>query len=255
VRNILGREAQSELIEFLAKDPLLVFDYDGTLCPIVAHASQAVISPETRTLLRSLCDSSICILLSGRARKDVLPLVDGIPFAQVVGSHGEDWLVPHAGEKARHAKMDRAYRQLMAEIGHLEGVVVENKGYSLSVHYRHARNRRAAKTKIVAAVARLRELRAIGGKEVFNLLPRESGGKGEALRDLKKMFGKREALFVGDDMTDEDGFALPARERIFKIRVGYGAKSRADYYIPSQKDIGKLLKIIRDSYALAREAA
>jgi len=255
VRNILIPSAQKQLVEFLARDPLLVFDYDGTLCPIVSHASDAVLRPETQSLLRALCDRYICVLLSGRARKDVVPLVAKVPFAQIVGSHGEDWANAKPGEKARRKVILTAFEQLDGALKGLEGVKLENKGLSLSVHYRHAKNRRIAKARILRVLSRMRTLRVIGGKEVFNLLPKGSGGKGGALRELKKMFGKREALFIGDDLTDEDGFGLPAREHIFKIRVSYSSRSKADYYIPSQADIDALLKVIGLSAASLPESA
>ena len=85
----------------------------------------------------------------------------------------------------------------------------------------------------------------------------ESGGKGTALiRATKKMFGRSEALFIGDDLDGRGGFRPALRASgIFKIRVGYSAVSQADYYLPSQRDVDPHSPAARDSGRLSRAAA
>lgn len=255
MRNLLRPSAQRQLLDFLDTDPLLVFDYDGTLSPIVIHADQAVIRKSTRTLLKRLCEHWVCALLSGRARKDVAARVEGIPFVQVVGSHGADWARPRPGNAQRRKRIAAWYRQLEGSLVDVPGVSLENKGLSLSVHYRHAPNRHVAARRIERELASLKGLRVIGGKAVFNLLPRSCGGKGWALRQLKKQYCKSTALYVGDDTTDEDVFSLPEQERVFKIRVGYCADSRAEFYIPCQPDIDRVLELIDGKRMSLEDAA
>ena len=95
------------------------------------------------------------------------------------------------------------------------------------------------------------DFRTVGERTDINVLPKESGGKGQALIELKKMFGKPQAVYVGDDLTDEEVFALPARESMyFKIRVGFSAVSKADYYLPSQKRIDLFLRMLLEGRSM-----
>ena len=244
VRNVLGPSQKKKLDQFLKPKPILVFDYDGTLAPIVRRATQAQMRPRTRRLLMRLCEHSVCVLLSGRARQDVLEHVRGIPFSEVVGNHGARMGVLRPGDKTLIGRAHRWYQSLKTELGGLQGVQIEDKCFSLSVHFRHARRKKFAEARILESVARLRGLRLIGGKQVFNLLPREIAGKGQALVELKKLHCSATAIYVGDDLTDEEVFRLPEGEGVFKIRVGKSEISRADYFIPSQKDIDTLLEAL-----------
>src|SRR4051794_28723908 len=117
VRNVLRQQHLGELYRFLETDPLFVFDYDGTLCPIVDYAAQAALAPSTRKLLKTLCSKSTCALLSGRGRADALSRVRGIHFAEVVGSHGEDWASPRPGDAVHRQRAARWFRKLQADLG------------------------------------------------------------------------------------------------------------------------------------------
>lgn len=240
----MSAEVLGQMIRFLETDPLLVFDYDGTLCPIVEHHDKAVLSTRTRELLRKLCESSTCVVLTGRSRADILPKLEGLPLAQIVGGHGSDWAEARAGDKGIRVRVAAWRRKLEHLLKGLEGVEIEDKGLSLSVHYRLAGDHALAIKRITESLVALPDARVIGGKEVFNLLPHECGGKGQALVALKLALGKRTALFAGDDLTDEEVFELPSAENIFKIRVGELPGSRADYILHSQKDIEALLELL-----------
>jgi trehalose 6-phosphate phosphatase len=113
--------------------------------------------------------------------------------------------------------------------------------YSLAVHYRHSRAKKLARARIEAAVARLDRVRAIPGKCVVNLVPDGAPHKGTALETARAQLGCERALYVGDDDTDEDVFALGDPDRLLTIRVGRKERSRAAYFIRDQRAIDALL--------------
>jgi trehalose 6-phosphate phosphatase len=83
--------------------------------------------------------------------------------------------------------------------------------------------------------------RTIKGKMVVDLMPEGAPNKATALLAQRKQARCRAAVYVGDDRTDEDAFALAAREPVLGIRVGKRARSRAPYYLPRQDDVDRLL--------------
>lgn len=245
---MLTPESLRQLSEFLDTDPILVFDYDGTLCPIVDHPDQTALAPEVRGLLNELCVQRICAVLTGRSRADILPKLEGIALSQVVGSHGADWpAARETGDRRTFKWVEQVAdwkRSLEPKLQLFAGVEIEDKQLSLSVHYRHAADHAHVKGKLAEVLSHLHGARVIGGKEVFNVLPTECAGKGQAVRELKRAFGRETALFVGDDVTDEEAFELPESERVFKIRVGYGVHSQAEYYLEAQAQIAELLRLL-----------
>jgi trehalose 6-phosphate phosphatase len=87
-------------------------------------------------------------------------------------------------------------------------------------------------------------VRILGGKQVVNLVPKDAGHKGIALLNERDRAGCDTALFVGDDDTDEDVFALAQPGRLLSIRVGRKRGSQAAYYLPAQGDIDELMKVL-----------
>ena len=233
---------KKKLVEFLETQPLLAFDYDGTLAPIVSDAERANLRPLTRKLLKKVCQLYPCVLMTGRAREDVMRHVKGIPFVQVLGNHGAEWGESSLGldpakREAMIARVAGWRVALERDIASLQGVRIEDKRLSLTVHYRNARRKKFTRGRVDAAISGFKGMRVIGGKQVYNLLPREIGGKGKSLIALKKLYGKQTAVFCGDDLNDEEVFELPEREQIFKVRVGRSEQSLADYFLPGQEDI------------------
>lgn len=253
VRNLLSPQQEKSLFDFLATDPVLAFDYDGTLAPIVQNAGQAELRPKTRHLLKSLCELYTCALLTGRARGDVLRHLQGIPFAQIIGNHGAEWETPSPDQDEMIRQTTQWRVKLEAMISGLQGVQIEDKRLSLSIHYRKARRKHFALDHIDRALKTLEGMRIIGGKQVINVLPRQIGGKGQAILELKALYGRSTALFVGDDLNDEEVFELPPDERIFKVRVGRGFESRADYFLEHQADMDELLELLLKYGRLKRE--
>jgi trehalose 6-phosphate phosphatase len=137
-------------------------------------------------------------------------------------------------------------RILTPRLAGLAGVVLEDKVYSLAVHYRHSREKKKARATIQRAVLALGDVRMIRGKQVVNLLPPGAPHKGMALEKARARFGCDTAIYVGDDETDEDVFALDQPGRLLTIRVGENRHSQASYYIRAQAEIDRLLRALLD---------
>jgi trehalose 6-phosphate phosphatase len=157
----------------------------------------------------------------------------------VVGNHG---LEPALG-MAGYARATAAMRQALALLLPAQaGIEIEDKRYSLAVHYRHARRQQAARKLILRASTHLpRPPRIVLGKSVVNLLPAGAPHKGDALQRLRARTGLDAALFVGDDVTDEDVFGSCDPDRLLAIRVGRSRASAAPFYLRDQHEIDGLL--------------
>jgi trehalose 6-phosphate phosphatase len=222
------------VIDDLARARLLVaLDYDGTLAPIVRDPARAVMRPSTRALLERVARLYPTVILTGRARAALVPLLAGIGVARIVGNHGAEW-------GTRRLKQVAAWHRALRR---LRDVHIEDKGGSLSLHYRRARDKRRARSAILAAVRDLAGARIVMGKQVVNVLPADAPDKGDALLALMRRLGCDAALFIGDDVTDEDVFALDG-PTLLTVRIGRKRGSHARYFIPRQRDIDHLLRLL-----------
>jgi trehalose 6-phosphate phosphatase len=121
------------------------------------------------------------------------------------------------------------------------GIWVEHKVYSLSVHYRIARDRTAAEAALQQLFAAMMpDAHVVAGKCVFNLLPPDSPDKGMALSKLCETGSFASALFVGDDVTDEDVFKLH-RPDWLTVRIERTNDSGAEFYLYHRLDMVQLL--------------
>jgi trehalose 6-phosphate phosphatase len=239
MRHVLARMNRGVLERFAASRTLLAFDFDGTLAPIVADRDRAAMRHSTRRLLEELARRYPCVVISGRSRGDVGRRLRGVPLAGVVGNHG---LEPRHAMAREGRAVRRWARALEERLGGIPGVVIEDKGLSLAVHFRGARRKREARGRILTAAAALGDVRLVGGKLVLNVLPAGAPGKGRALERARARLGCDASVYVGDDETDEDVFALEAPARLLGIRVGRSAGSAAGYFIRTQAEIDRLLR-------------
>jgi trehalose 6-phosphate phosphatase len=241
MKNILSQASREVLEQFVWSNVLLAFDYDGTLAPIVAEPERAWMRRATRELLAALTEHYRVIVISGRSQPDALRMLQGVGVHEVVGNHGmEPW-----SASSRHiAEVQRWRPVLDACIAPLKGVTVEDKSFSLAIHYRRSREKKKARAAILKAAAGLGEVRIIGGKQVVNILPRDAPHKGIALERERERLHCDTAIYVGDDETDEDVFALDQPGRLLTVRVGSKRTSAAAYYIPDQHAIDELLGVL-----------
>jgi trehalose 6-phosphate phosphatase len=123
----------------------------------------------------------------------------------------------------------------------VDGIVLEDKTYSLSFHFRHARDHSAARRLLVARTAGLLPLPTLlDGKFVLNLLPPGAPHKGAALMELLACSRCERAFYVGDDASDEAVFRLRS-PAILSVRVEPDEASAANLYLKGQQDVANLV--------------
>ncbi len=237
MRYILSRDSRALVTRLAQENTLCAFDFDGTLSPLVEHPERARMRVQTRRLLHSLGTLYPCMVVSGRARADVMEKLDGANMVQVIGNHGaETESTPHP----RHLEQWKAV--LACEIGSLPGVWVEDKGLSLAVHYRQSTKKAEARRRILAAGRKLKRVRVLGGNHVVNLVADTAPDKGDALAAERARLGCDWILYVGDDENDEDAFSLDGN--VVPIRIGRKQQSHARYYLRRQAEIDELIQLL-----------
>ena len=204
----------ADLLAQLAISPeraAILLDVDGTLAPIVPRPEDAHVPPETQAELERLAGRyALVACVSGRASADAAATV-GVERLVYVGTHGLE-LEPEAERWA-------------AELHEFAAGVpwpAEDKGLSVSFHYRGALDESAARAELegVAAAAREAGLHARFGRKVLELLPPIEANKGTAIRRLLGERELRRALYAGDDTTDLDAFAaLDGLELAVRVTV------------------------------------
>jgi trehalose 6-phosphate phosphatase len=188
-------------LEQLREDPAraaILLDVDGTLAPIVERPEDAGVPEATRDVLRALVPRyGLVAAVTGRAGVVGRNLI-GVEGIDVVGNHGLE-LDPDADD----------WRGRLHEFSRTVDWPVEDKGLSLSFHYRTSEDpdRARAELEQVAERARLQGLKARFGRMVLELVPPIDANKGTAVRTLLARAGLTRALFAGDDTTDLDAFA------------------------------------------------
>jgi trehalose 6-phosphate phosphatase len=151
-------------------------------------------------------------------------------------------LEPWAETKSAAAQVTEWVRRLRAGLEGCEGVVVEDKRYSATIHYRHARDQIRARAAIAAQIRGLAGARALRGDMAMNLIPRDGPDKGVALQRARRVLACDAVMYVGNDGTDEDAFTSGPAARLLAVRVGRSRASGAPYYLRSQIAIDGLLQ-------------
>jgi len=241
MRPIFSPEGGALLRKFASQRLLLAFDFDGTLSPITTEPDAATIRPATKKLLRELTLKYPCIVVSGRSREDVRRRLHGIRFAEVIGNHGiEPWDSTRDGAET----VRRWIPILTQQLKELPGIYLEDKGFSVSVHYRKEQQKRRAARMIGRVCRSLSHARILGGKNVINVLPRNAPNKGLAVEEERRRRHCEYVIYAGDDKTDEDAFALAESKKFLGVRVGKKRDSLAGFYIKNQREIDRLLKAL-----------
>ncbi|MFT3856333.1 MAG: trehalose-phosphatase [Aquabacterium sp.] len=245
MKHILGNEGRSALAVLLHAPALLAFDFDGTLAPIVADPTSARTPLPIVRALRTLSEHHLLAVITGRTVVDVQQRLGFEPWA-VVGNHGAEDPACPPGELPLPTELDGVRQALGAAAGRQlaqAGVMVEDKGTSMALHYRLARDREGARQAAWHFVAPMREaLDVFEGKMVLNLMPRGAPDKGCALQRLAARAPSRQVLFVGDDVNDEPAFHQ-ARPDWVTIKVGRDARSAARFFLDATAEVATLLDV------------
>lgn len=196
---------------------MVLLDFDGTLAPIAPRPEEAVLPPATRAVLEELGMRWQTAIISGRSLAGLRETI-GLEDLIYVGNHGLEIEGPADSGIRRNLGEDflpdvaAAGAELEQALGGLDGALVENKRYSLSVHYRLVAPEQVQKVAaaVDAAIASHPRLAKRLGKKVFELRPRLDWDKGKAVRWLLQVIDPDGTgvlpVYLGDDVTDEDAF-------------------------------------------------
>jgi trehalose 6-phosphate phosphatase len=244
VKHVFDPEGRRALAAALQAQPLLAFDFDGTLAPIVQRPDDARVPAEVSQRLDALSRLRPVAVVTGRLVADVSRRL-GFSPQFVVGNHGaED---PGRVRGLDVSELDGLRARLAAHGPELyaAGVQVEDKRWSLALHYRLAPDRAKAVARIKALLAHLDpSLRTFGGKCVINVVLASAPDKGDAVASLVRRGGCGAAVFVGDDVNDEAVFARALPSWV-TVRVGRDdAQSRAGFFLDGHAQMEALLDLM-----------
>jgi len=239
-----SREGTEALRALRGRRLLAAFDFDGTLAPIALRPEQVITPPGARAALDRLRGWCVTAVISGRSRDDVLGRL-GVAVDFIVGNHGIDGLPGAEREMAECVAVSQGWLAQLRGGEALRavepGVLLEDKGVSLSVHYRQARDAGRATAQLPLLFAQLEPApRIVTGKMVFNLLPPAAVDKGTAMLRLLELSGAEAGLYVGDDVTDEDVFRLHQPD-LLTVRIGRDDASQARLYLRAPSEIPRLI--------------
>jgi len=212
-----------------AEDWAYFFDVDGTLVDIAETPEGVCVAPGLQRLIESLYGSTdgAVALISGRSIADIDRLFPGVRLP-VAGQHGierRDFSGRIHRRASAPAQLDRVRNRMAEAVARHPGLLLEDKGLSLALHYRRA-------PRLGSFVHRLLRLLAAqagpeyclqSGKFVVEIRP-VGGDKGAAILAFMRdpNFRGRTPVFVGDDITDEDGFEVVNRLGGYTVKVGAG---------------------------------
>lgn len=244
------------------KNIFLFLDYDGTLTPIAPRPQQALLPSGTKSLLSVLSGFAPLkvAVVSGRSLDDIRRLV-GVRGLYYAGNHGLEAsgprLVFRSGQMSQTQRVLRAIRKVLeTSIRDIPGAHLEDKGFSLSYHYRLVKPKDQGRARqifrdAVLAVCDRKKIRIVAGKKVLEVRPVTRWHKGTILAWFLEhaMFSDASRpvmpIYVGDDTTDEDAFRF-LKGRGLAIRVGAARRTSAPYSLKDPAEVAVFLRRLID---------
>ncbi len=220
-------------------------DVDGTLLEIASRPDLVTADHALLTLLERLnraCEGAVA-LISGRSLQQLEAIFDPLTLA-AGASHGLELFTPDGTVRhlGRPIPGDAARR--IAAFAEAHGLLLERKPMSLSVHYRdHPHLEPLVLETLQAIHADMdNDFRLLRGKMVVEITP-AAANKGSAIRTFMEMppFAGRRPVFVGDDLTDEDGFRVVNEMGGISVRIGDAAGSAARWSFASTAELREWL--------------
>jgi trehalose 6-phosphate phosphatase len=249
-----SEELVARLAELAKTDRLLVaLDFDGTLAPEVDDPRHARAIPEARRAVLRLLElpSTRVALISGRAMESLEQVSDLPDSTLLVGSHGVE------------IRLDSPDTQLTLDTGELEQVEVlselledvadqvdrvwiESKPAGFALHTRLATEEGSRQARLAALAETQAEIEGLTVREGKNVLEFSvrSTTKGEALLHLKRYARATAVFYAGDDVTDEDAFAV-LRSGDFGLKSGPG-KTIAEFRVRDEYEVAEVLALLAD---------
>ncbi len=253
------------IVSLIRRNALFIFlDYDGTLTPIVSKPSSAQILPSQKELIKniSVCPNVRVAVVSGRSLSDIKEKM-GIHPLIYMGNHG----LEYEGPFMKHVHPDAAdFKDTIAEIEgklrevfkDLEGILVEDKTFTLSVHYRMLDENKVVRAReliysVIAPYLNSRKVMIRQGKKVWEVRPLIEWDKGKMVmwtlaRFTARFPAKIVPIYFGDDDTDEDAFRVLRRKGItVRITKNPDEPSSAEYYLGSPEEVYQVLSMIKSA--------
>jgi trehalose-phosphatase len=239
----------------------LFLDYDGTLTPLVPDPTQAILPPDGIELLRTLCrhPQIHLAIVSGRSVPQLQHFLGELLTEDITlcGLHGGEIYVPQKHQFLRQPHREKLLTQLqpiremivrkLTEGQLLEsGVIIEDKNYSIAVHYRQAPT--PVKSSVVELLHTLftpnnfnndliTPFKLQPGKEVIEILP-HTFDKGDCVAFLWDLWQVQQGCYIGDDLTDEAAFAVVNQRGGLSIAVGKTPSATEAHHIcPEVADV------------------
>ena len=238
------------LVPHLSETAILL-DIDGTLLEFAATPREVWVPPGLRETLNALLEqtSGALALVSGRSVNDI-DLIFAPEVYPAVGGHGAEMRLKLQGEQSgvEAPQMDKELKRRLAAIAQLSpGILLEDKGYSLALHYRLAPQAERAIYEAVSLIrAELPEapIEVLPGKCVCEI--KHAGfTKATGVRDLmtRAPFKGRKPLFLGDDVTDESVFAIMPDYNGLSFSVGRRAEGVHGHF-DAPSDVREFLAVL-----------
>ncbi len=248
MQHLFTSDGEAALAAALRRQPLLAFDFDGTLAPIVARPEDARLSQAVSARLKALAAHLPTAIVTGRTVDDVRARL-GFEPRYIVGNHGAEDPGQAPAAAAQGLQLDRLRSRLQARLQARQaeldaaGVRVEDKGASFALHYRLSRQRERALALITDLLSPPDDAwRIFGGKMVVNVTARDAPDKAAALHALVARCGARCAIFAGDDLNDEPVFESSPPDWL-TVRIGRDERlSRARFFLDSPAEVAMLLQ-------------
>ncbi len=234
-----------------SKNIALLLDYDGTLVPIKKRPELARIHPSRRKLLDRILKIIPVSIVSGRSLSEMNKFIrlDGV---SIIGNHGFEisynkkvWVHPEA--KKIRGILRKTMSRIKERTKNLNGVIVEDKGLSGSVHLRLLKSgqkgvlRKIVEEEVTKGNGKLKIRK---GKKVFEIIPNIGWDKGKGVEKFFSLLNLKEdflKIYIGDDETDEDAFRT-LKDKDITILVGRRKNSLAKFRLKNVEEVWLFIK-------------
>jgi trehalose 6-phosphate phosphatase len=190
---------------------MIITDIDGTIANIELVPSKVMITQDMRNVLTKLTSKfKKVVVLSGRSREDAIQIVN-INNIVYIGNHGLEWNhnTWNLNLETLRYQLKRFQKEIEDKIIDDPNILLENKGLTLAIHYRNSEKTPENIKKIIERINTLENSNKFTikeGKQILDIKPALIIDKGIAIEELQKKYNIKQMIFLGDDITDVDGF-------------------------------------------------
>jgi trehalose 6-phosphate phosphatase len=236
---------------------LWIFDFDGTLSPLVTERSAARIIPEAHEMLIGLIHlpGHHVAVLSSRMLDDLIPRVD-VPGIYLGGGSGTEWLLPDGCRVVAEEKIEPLQKAREEVVPRLEtlkavqGIEVEDKKWSIAIHVRQVpQNVRASVFSLLTDLARTSPIRVLKGPEVFEIQLLPETDKLFGVQTLCRLIrfdpGSGTIVYCGDDENDAIAMKWVIRHGGVAFSIG------AEPLVPGAEAVDDPEALVREMRKLA----